>query len=65
MAAQALKSLPDRDRLVLNHYYHQERTLKQISRVIDVSESRVSQIRSAAVEKLSAMLKNNHQALAA
>jgi RNA polymerase sigma factor for flagellar operon FliA len=62
---QALESLPDRDRLVLNHYYHQERTLKQISRVIDVSESRVSQIRSAAVEKLSVMLRNNHQAWAA
>jgi RNA polymerase sigma factor for flagellar operon FliA len=62
---RAMESLPDRDRLVLNHYYHQERTLKQISRVIDVSESRVSQIRSAAVEKLSVMLRNNHQAWAA
>src|SRR5712691_2506771 len=62
---QALESLPDRDRLVLNHYYHHERTLKQISREIDVSESRVSQIRSAAVEKLGVILKNNPQARAA
>jgi RNA polymerase sigma factor for flagellar operon FliA len=61
----ALESLPDRDRLVLNHYYDQERTLKQISRVIDVSESRVSQIRSAAVEKLSVMLRSNQTAWAA
>jgi RNA polymerase sigma factor FliA len=62
---QALESLPDRDRLVLSHYYTHERTLKQISRVIDVSESRVSQIRSAAVEKLSVMLRNNQAAWAA
>jgi RNA polymerase sigma factor for flagellar operon FliA len=61
----ALESLPDRDRLVLNHYYHQQHTLKQISRVIEVSESRVSQIRSAAVEKLSVLLRNSQPAWAA
>jgi RNA polymerase sigma factor for flagellar operon FliA len=42
---------------VLNLYYHEELTLKEISRVIEVSESRVSQIHTAAVMKLRALLR--------
>ena len=61
----ALESLPARDQLVLNQYYKAELTLKEISREIAVSESRVSQIRSAAVEKLSMMLRGSQPALAA
>lgn len=53
----AIDSLPPRDRLVLNLYYHEELTLKEISRVIEVSESRVSQIHTAAVMKLRALLR--------
>src|ERR1051325_2362460 len=55
----AIDSLPPRDRLVLNLYYHEELTLKEISRVIEVSESRVSQIHTAAVMKLRALLRTN------
>jgi RNA polymerase sigma factor for flagellar operon FliA len=55
--SEAIDSLPDRDRLVLNLYYHEELTLKEISRVIEVSESRVSQIHTAAVMKLRALLR--------
>jgi RNA polymerase sigma factor for flagellar operon FliA len=53
----AIESLSERDQLVLDHYYKKERTLKEIGREIAVSESRVSQIRSAAVEKLSVLLR--------
>jgi RNA polymerase sigma factor for flagellar operon FliA len=63
--SSAIQSLSARDQLVLNHYYRQERTLKEISREIAVSESRVSQIRSAAVEKLSVMLGDSRSAWAA
>ncbi len=62
---KAIDSLPTRDRLVLNLYYHDELTLKEISRVIDVSESRVSQIHSAAVIKLRALLGTGQLARAA
>lgn len=55
--SQAIESLPPRDRLVLNLYYHEELTLKEISRVIEVSESRVSQIHTAAVMKLRGLLR--------
>jgi RNA polymerase sigma factor for flagellar operon FliA len=61
----AIDSLPDRDRLVLNLYYHEELTLKEISRVIEVSESRVSQIHTAAVMKLRALLRTGQLARAA
>jgi RNA polymerase sigma factor for flagellar operon FliA len=53
----AIDALPPRDRLVLNLYYHEELTLKEISRVIEVSESRVSQIHTAAVMKLRGLLR--------
>jgi len=61
----AIDSLPPRDRLVLNLYYHEELTLKEISRVIEVSESRVSQIHTAAVMKLRALLRTSQLARAA
>ncbi|MDQ6669758.1 MAG: sigma-70 family RNA polymerase sigma factor [Chloroflexota bacterium] len=63
--SSAMKSLSERDQLVLNHYYRRELTLKEISREIAVSESRVSQIRSAAVEKLSVLLRESQPACAA
>jgi RNA polymerase sigma factor for flagellar operon FliA len=63
--SSAIDSLPPRDRLVLNLYYHEELTLKEISRVIEVSESRVSQIHTAAVMKLRALLRTVQYARAA
>jgi RNA polymerase sigma factor for flagellar operon FliA len=61
----AIETLSERDQLVLNHYYKQERTLREISREIAVSESRVSQIRSAAVAKLGVLLGASQPAWAA
>src|SRR5919199_1162315 len=61
----AIESLPPRDRLVLNLYYHEELTLKEISKVIEVSESRVSQIHTAAVMKLRGLLRTGQLARAA
>jgi RNA polymerase sigma factor for flagellar operon FliA len=61
----AIESLSDRDQLVLNHYYKEERTLREISREIAVSESRVSQIRSAAVARLGVLLGASQPAWAA
>jgi RNA polymerase sigma factor FliA len=61
----AIEQLPQRDRLVLNLYYHEELTLKEISRVIEVSESRVSQIHTAAVMKLRVLLRAGQSSKAA
>src|SRR3954452_12758129 len=54
---QAIQALSERDRLVVNLYYYEELTLKEISEVLKVSTSRVSQLHAAAVFKLRASLR--------
>ena len=45
-------SLSDQQQKVLNLYYYEELTLKEIGVVLDVSESRVCQIHSAALKRI-------------
>jgi len=47
-----LDNLKERDRLILNLYYFEKLTLKQIGQVLEVSESRVCQIHSRAILNL-------------
>jgi len=49
---EAILQLPDQQQKVLNLYYYEELTLKEIGAVLDVSESRVCQIHSAAMKQL-------------
>ena len=55
--AQAIKTLPERERLVLALYYDEELNLKEIGQILEVSESRVSQIHSQAAHRLRARLR--------
>jgi len=50
--AQMIEQLPQREALVLSLYYDEELNLKEIGLIIEVSESRVSQILSQAVHRL-------------
>ena len=43
---KAIGSLPEREKLVMSLYYERELNLKEIGKVLDVSESRVCQIHS-------------------
>jgi len=54
--AQAIATLPEREQLVLALYYDEELNLKEIGAVLEVSESRVSQIHSQAAHRLRARL---------
>lgn len=54
--AEAIEELPERERLVITLYYYEELTLKEISSIMGVSESRVSQLHTRAVKKLKAAL---------
>ena len=54
--ADAIKSLPERDQLLLSLYYQEELNLKEIGLVLGVSESRVSQLHSQATLKLRSKL---------
>lgn len=54
--AAAIKSLSEREQLVLSLYYDEEMNLKEIGLVLGVSESRVSQIHSQAAARLRSRL---------
>ena len=54
----AIKLLPERDGLVLSLYYDEALNLKEIGAILEVSESRVSQILSQAMLRLKAKLKH-------
>jgi RNA polymerase sigma factor (sigma-70 family) len=53
----ALKALPERDQLILSLYYFEELTLKEIGAILEVSESRVSQLHGRAVLTLRMILR--------
>jgi len=52
----AIDHLPEREKLLLSLYYHQELTMKEISKVMGVSESRVCQLHIQAVLRLRSAL---------
>jgi len=51
-----IKKLPDREKLVLSLYYDEGLTLSEIGQVLQVTESRVSQIHTKSVLHLRARL---------
>lgn len=53
---EAIGNLPEKEKLVIALYHYEELTLKEIGVVLDISESRVSQIHSKAILKLRAKL---------
>jgi len=59
MIAEAIQDLPEKQRLVLSLYYYEDLNLKEIGRVLDVTESRVSQLHTQAVLRLKAKLRNH------
>jgi RNA polymerase sigma factor for flagellar operon FliA len=52
LLANAVQGVRDREQEVLRLYYYENLTLAQIGQILGVTESRVSQIHSAAVKKL-------------
>lgn len=60
---RALSRLPERERVILALYYHENMTMKEIGESIEVSESRVCQIHAQAIMKLRNLLTHNTPAL--
>jgi len=56
LLAQAIQKMPYVERTVLNLYYHEELTLREIARVVKLHESRVSQLKSQAILRLRSYL---------
>lgn len=53
---QALEMLTEKEQKVILLYYYEELTLKEISRVLEVSESRISQLHTKALQKMKTKL---------
>ena len=52
MLTEALESLTDKEQKVVTFYYYEDLTLKEISEILEVSESRVSQLHTKALKKI-------------
>ena len=50
--ADIIDSLPEKERLVITLYYYEEMTLKEIAAILNVTESRVSQIHSKVLVRI-------------
>lgn len=54
--SRALSNLPERERMILALYYHENMTLKEIGTTLSISESRVCQLHAQAIMKLRKLL---------
>ncbi|MCD6364363.1 MAG: FliA/WhiG family RNA polymerase sigma factor [Planctomycetes bacterium] len=55
--AEAVRSLPRRDRMIILLYYERDLTMKETAEVLGITESRVSQLHAGALFKLSMKLR--------
>jgi RNA polymerase sigma factor for flagellar operon FliA len=55
---EAINELPDKEKKILVLYYYEDLTLKEIGQVLEVTESRVSQLHTKAILRLRAKLTN-------
>ncbi|MDO4188791.1 MAG: FliA/WhiG family RNA polymerase sigma factor [Lachnospiraceae bacterium] len=56
MLVEALQSLTEKEQKVVLLYYYEDLTLKEISNILEVSESRVSQLHTKALNKMKVKL---------
>ena len=56
--AEAINELPEKEKMVIVLYYHEDLTFKEIGEVLEVSESRISQLHTKANLRLRAKLTN-------
>lgn len=55
--AEAVETLPEKEKLIISLYYYDELTLKEIGKILDITESRVCQLHSQTMHRLKAKLK--------
>jgi RNA polymerase sigma factor FliA len=52
LLAIVVAKMPRMERIVITLYYHEELTLREIAKVVKLHESRVSQLKSQAIQRL-------------
>jgi len=62
LITKAIESLPEKQRLVLSLYYYEDLNLKEIGEVLEVTESRVSQLHTQAILWLRRKLRSYFEA---
>ena len=55
---EALQLLTEKEQKVITLYYYEELTLKEISSILEVSESRISQLHTRALKKMKVKMGN-------
>lgn len=55
---KTVDELPEKQKLVLSLYYYEDLNLKEIGKILEVTESRVSQLHTQAVQKMRLRLKS-------
>lgn len=60
---KTLESLTEKEKKVIILYYYEELTLKEISHILEVSESRISQLHTKALQKMKTKLGANMELL--
>lgn len=61
LLADAIKKMPRTERIVINLYYRNELTLREIARIVNLHESRVSQLKSQAILRLRSYIEKRCQ----
>jgi RNA polymerase sigma factor for flagellar operon FliA len=61
---KTLETLTEKEKKVIVLYYYEELTLKEISRILEVSESRISQLHTKALQKMKIRLGSNIEVFA-
>jgi len=61
--AEAIEKLPEKERMVVTLYYFEELTLKEISHIMKVSESRISQLHTKAIIRMRSRLERLKSAI--
>jgi RNA polymerase sigma factor for flagellar operon FliA len=63
MLVEAINTLSDKEKKVIALYYYEELTLKEISSIMGVSESRISQLHTKSLKKMKVTLGKNMEEL--
>jgi RNA polymerase sigma factor for flagellar operon FliA len=58
LLAEAIESLPDKERLAVQMYYYSELNMKEIGAALGITESRVSQLHTKAMVRLRGKMKS-------
>lgn len=59
LLAESIEKMPSLEKTVLSLYYYEEMTLREIAKIVDLHESRISQLKSQAILRLRSCLRKH------